>query len=98
MDPPSTPAPIALRGRHLDRALRDVDSQRPELDAEMPASIRIAEDPRRTILEAERFAREALESPISDAPPMTMRGDALERVLEGARSTPRSSKLRPTRH
>jgi hypothetical protein len=97
MDPPSTPAPIAMRGKSLDQALRDVDSKRPSM-REAPPSIRNAPDPEAAMAEAERLAREAIESPVSDAPPMTMRGDALERVLHGVRSSPRSSGVRVTRH
>src|SRR5687767_13414292 len=97
MDPPSTPSPVAIRGHHLDRALREVDSKRPELDADMPASIRMAPDPEAAMAEAERVAREALE-PLSDPPPKTLRGEALERFLNGVRSSPRSSGVRTTRH
>ena len=101
MDPPSTPPPVAIRGRHLDRALREVDSTRraaPELDMDMPASIRAAADPEAAMAEAERLAREALEAPLSDLPPMTLRGEALERVLDGVRSSPIASGARTTQH
>jgi hypothetical protein len=102
MDPPSTPAPVAMRGKSLDRALRDVDSKRPSLApsshaSQAPPSIRSAPDPEAAMAEAERLAREAIESPVSDPPPMTMRGDALERVLHGVRSSPPSG-IRVTRH
>jgi hypothetical protein len=86
MDPPSTPAPVALRGWALDAKLGEIAPDRPA-----PASGQVASfhpiDPRIVMAEAERQAD--LDAPASDAP-MSLRGRDLEEALEVARRGPRS--------
>jgi hypothetical protein len=79
MDPPSTPAPAALRGKKLDRALCDAEpSRRPWSERDQPPPT--PRDPFAELRAAERFLNEL--PPSSDAEPMSLRGDALAVALE----------------
>jgi hypothetical protein len=94
MEPPSTPAPVALRGRALDTKLGEIAPDRPA-----PASARVPStrqvDPRVAMEEVERqvvlhLAEERRQDVPSHAP-VSLRGRDLEEALAVARHGPLSS-------
>jgi len=88
MDPPSTPAPVALRGRKLDRALCEAEPQRRAWSGhEPPPSYRAAREADQRMAFAESFVIAERRAPRSNGP-LTMRGSDLAAALEALRSRP----------
>jgi hypothetical protein len=94
MDPPSTPSPVALRGRLLDRALCEaVPDRKPWSGRTDDAPMTQRDDGDRAMAFAEAFAKGERLAPRSNGP-ATMRGDDLAAVLEALREPPSHARSR----